>query len=162
MAKKLILGALALAALWLGSGLVIRFFASDETKIRWLVETMEEAYNAGRPGTCVGPLAKGWRHEGHGVDRETLRGALFVVSRDRDRDTRELLSRVEVDEEALVIAVDGDRATLQADATFARRRGETWEPTWALAIEAELVDGEDGWEIVRSRHVDRSGTHLGR
>jgi hypothetical protein len=74
MAKKLILGALALAALWLGSGLVIRFFASDETKIRWLVETMEEAYNAGRPGTCVGPLAKGWRHEGHGVDRETLRG----------------------------------------------------------------------------------------
>jgi hypothetical protein len=160
--KKILLGALTLAGLYLVSGVVIRFLASDETKIRWLVETMEEAYNAGRPGKCVGPLAKDWRHEGHGIDRDMLHGALFQVSRERDRETRELLSRVEVDEDALVISVDGDRATLQADTIFSRRRGAAWEPTWELSIEADLVDGDDGWEIVRSRHSDRAGTHLGR
>jgi hypothetical protein len=31
-----------------------------------------------------------------------------------------------------------------------------------MRVEAELVKGEDGWEVVKSRHRDVEGTHLGR
>lgn len=162
MAKKIALVLLSLAGLYLGTGLLIRFFASDETKIRWLVEQMEEAYNAGRPGSCVGPLAKDWSHEGYSLDRQLLLGGLFQSARDRDRETRQLRSRVEVDESALRIAVTGPRATLATEATFSRLRAGKWEESWRLALEAELEDGPDGWKFVTSRHTDLAGTQLGR
>jgi hypothetical protein len=162
MLKKILLPLVALIALYLGAGLVIRFFASDETKIRWLVAQMEEAYNAGRPGSCVGPLAKDWRHEGYSIDREQLLGGLFQAARERDRETRELRTRVEVDEEAVEVTLDGSRATLATEARFFRLRAGAWEPSWHLRVTAELEDGDDGWEIVKSRHEDLAGTHLGR
>jgi hypothetical protein len=162
MAKKILLPLFALVALYLGSGLVIRFFASDETRIRWLVAQMEEAYNAGRPGSCVGPLAKDWRHEGSSIDREQLLGGLFQAARERDKETRQLRSKVEVDEDAVQVSVDGERATLATEALFWRLRAGSWEESWRLRIEAELEDGDEGWEIVRSRHQDLAGTHLGR
>jgi hypothetical protein len=162
MLKKVLLSALALAALYLGIGGLVRFFASDETKIRWLVEGMEEAYDAGRPGSCVGPLARDWRHDGYSLDREMLLGGLFQAARDRDRETRELRTRVDVEPGSLEIAVDGERATLAAVARFERLRAGEWQESWRARIEAELVDGDEGWEIVKSRHEDLAGTHLGR
>ena len=162
MARKILLSLLALAGLYLGVGLVVRFLASDETRIRWLIEQMEEAYNDGRPGSCVGPLARDWKHEGYSIDREMLLGGLFQAARERDKETRQLRSRVEVDEDALEIALDGERATLATEAVFSRLRAGQWERTWHLRIQAELVDGDEGWKIVKSRHEDLSGTHLGR
>lgn len=160
--KKILLALLLAAGLTLAAGPIADLFRSDESRIRALVARMEAAYNAGKPGTCVGPLAKGWRHEGYSIDREQLLGGLFQASRERDPRTRQLRSRVEVDEDAVRVAVDGARATLGAEACFWRLRAETWEPVWRLSIEAELEDGEDGWKIVRSRHVDLQGTQLGR
>lgn len=162
MRNRIFLGALVLASLYFGYGHALRFFAAEETKIRWLVEQMEEAYNHGKPGSCVGPLARSWRHEGSEIDRQMLLGALFQTARDREKDTRQLRSRVEVDEEAAQVVVDGERATLALEATFSRLRQGQWSETWHARIEAELVEGEDGWEIVRSRHEDVRGTHLGR
>lgn len=162
MAKKILLPLFALLVLYLGIGLVIRFFASDETKIRWLVAQMEQAYNAGRPGACVGPLAKAWRHEGYELDREMLLGGLFQAAREREKETRQLRSKVEVDEDALEVVVNGERATLSTQAVFWRLRAGSWVQSWHLRIQADLVDGEEGWEIVKSRHDDLAGTHLGR
>jgi hypothetical protein len=162
VAKKIVLSALALLGLWLAGRGLVRFLASDETKIRWLVEQMETGYNEGKPGTCVGPLAKGWRHEGYELDREMLLGGLFQAARDRDKETRALRSQVALEPDSLVITVDGARATLTAEARFRRLRAGKWQDTWHLAIEAELEDGEDGWEIVQSRHTDLAGTQLGR
>ena len=105
--RKALLSILAIVGLFLGVRGVVRFLASDETKIRWLVEQMEEAYNDGRPGSCVGPLAKDWKHEGYSIDREMLLGGLFQAARERDKETRQLRSRVEVDEDALEIAEIG-------------------------------------------------------
>ena len=160
--KRVLLALLALLCLFLGGRGLARFFASDETKIRRLVAGMEEAYDEGRPGSCVGPLARDWHHEGSEIDRQLLLGALFQTARDRDSQTRELRSRVEVDEEAAVIVVDGERATLRLEAVFSRLRQGQWSESWRARIEAELVDGDDGWEIVHSRHEDVTGTHLGR
>jgi hypothetical protein len=162
MARKLLLFALALGALYVVGAWLVDLLTSDETKIRRLVAGMEEAYNAGRPGSCVGPLAKDWRHEGHEIDRELLLGALFQVARDRERETKQLRTRVEVDEGAADVTVDGERATLACEAVFARLRAGQWSESWRVQVEAELADGDDGWEIVKSRHRDLSGTHLGR
>ncbi len=162
MTKKILLLTLSFAGLYFGARSLVRFFASDETKIRRLVAGMEEAYNEGKPGSCVGPLAKDWRHEGYELDRELLLGGLFQTARDRDRETRQLRTRVEVDEEAVVVTVEGEHATLTTAATFFRLRAGTWAESWHLCIEAELADGDDGWEIVKSRHEDLRGTQLGR
>lgn len=162
MAKKILGLVLALGALYLAALFLVDLFTSDETKIRRLVADMEQAYNRGKPGSCVGPLARDWRHEGYELDRELLLGALFQSARDRDRETRELRTRVEVDEDAALVTVDGARATLTAEAAFFRLRAGAWQESWRMRVEAELADGDDGWEIVRSRHEDLAGTHLGR
>lgn len=162
MAKRILFALIALVVLFLGARSLLRFFSSDETKIRRLVAQMEEAYNAGKPGSCVGPLSKDWRHEGYELDRELLLGALFQAARERDKETRQLRTRVEVDEQAVVVTVDGEHATLATEATFFRLRAGAWEESWRMRIEAELSDGDDGWEIVKSRHQDERGTHLGR
>lgn len=162
MIQRLLLVAFVLLALFFGGRGLVRFLASDETKIRRTVAGMEAAYNEGSPGGCVGPLAKGWRHEGSEIDRDMLLGALFEAARDRDKETRQLRTHVDVDEEAARIQIDGERATLSLEAVFSRLRAGAWEPAWRVVFEAELTNGDDGWEIVKSRHQDESGTHLGR
>ena len=157
--------ALALAALpllYLGGRSVFLWLTPDESRIRWIVADMEQAYNAGDPSGCVEPIARTWRHAGTELDRQMLFGALLRIAQERDRETRALRSRVEVDEDAAEVEIDGEQATLTVEATFQRRRGDEWKPSWTVRITAELVDGDDGWEIVRSRHEDRAGTHLGR
>jgi len=153
---------LALGALYAGVAFLVEVLTPEETKIRRLLGDMEEAYNAGRPGSCVEPVAKDWHHEGHEIDRELLFGALVQTALDRDRETKELRTRVELDEDAAEVAVDGERATAACDATFFRLRAGQWSESWRVHLEAELEDRDDGWEIVRSRHRDLAGTHLGR
>lgn len=162
MLRRALLPLLALGAAYLAVAGLIELFTSDETKIRRLVAQMEEAYNDGDPGDCVEPLAADWRHEGHELDRQMLFGALLQTARERDRETKQLRTRVEIDEDATVIVVDGDRATFTCDAVFFRLRAGAWAESWRMRAEAELVDGDYGWEIVRSRHADERGTHLGR
>src|SRR5262245_51990895 len=137
MARKLLVLALALGALYALGAWLVDLLTPDVTKIRHLVAGMEEAYNEGKPGSCVGPLAKEWRHEDYELDRELLLGALFETARDRDKDTHELRTHVEVDEDTAVVSVDGERATLACDAVFSRLRAGTWSETWRVHIEAE-------------------------
>ena len=162
MLKRILLALAGLLFVYLGVGYLIHLLASDQTEIRWLVEDMEEAYNTGDAGDCVAPLARNWRHEGYELDRQVLLGAVFQASRERDRSTHEMLTRVEVAEDSIQVAVDGERATLTVEAVFWRLRKGAWEETWRIRVEGELADGEDGWKIVKTRHSDLRGTHLGR
>jgi len=160
--RRWVLIVAALAALYLGARALLGALASDETRIRRLVEQMEQGYDHGDVGDCLGPIARDWRHEGHELTREDLRGALLQASFERDRETRQLTTAVDVEPDSLVITVDGDHATLSAVAAFKRLRAGAWQESWRARIEAELVDGEDGWQIVKSRHEDLAGTLLGR
>jgi len=162
VARKLVPALLALAALYLGVAWLVELLTPDDTKIRRLVAQMEDAYNRGDPGDCVEPLARAWRHERYELDRQLLFGALLQAARERDRETRELPTRVTIDEDAASIDVQDDQATLALEALFERRRGGEWRASWRIRVEAELADGDDGWEIVKSRHEDLTGTHLGR
>jgi hypothetical protein len=153
-------------------GLVFVFFlgrwlfialASDETHIRWLVERMEQGYNRADVSDCVGPLAEDWTHEGYAVEREMVANAIRAdYLQDRDRETKELRRRVDVDEDTLVIEVDDGTAHLTVEARFERLQEGQWSETWAMRAEAELRETEDGWKIWRSRHEDLRGTQLSR
>ena len=162
MIRKILALLLALGALYLGVNFLVELFTSDETKIRHLLGDMEEAYNAGKPRSCIEPVAKDWHHEGYEIDRELLFGALAQTFLDRDRETKQLRTRVEVDEGAAEVAVDGERAAVACEATFFRLRAGQWSESWHVRLEADLEDRDDGWEIVKSRHRDERGTHLGR
>ena len=162
MVKKVVLALLALVALYVGVRFVVGLLTPDETKIRRLVANMEDAYNRGDPGDCVEPVARDWRHERYEVDRQLLFGALLQTAQERDRETRELLTRVTIDEDAATVDVQDDRATLELEALFERRRAGEWRETWRIRVEAELEDEGDGWQVVKSRHQDLRGTHLGR
>ena len=162
VAKKIVLPLLALVVLFLGVGFVVRLLTPDETKIRRLVADMEDAYNRGNPGDCVEPIARDWHHERYELDRQLLFGALLQTAQERDRETRELLTRVTIDEDTATVHVQGDRATLELEAKFERRRAGEWQETWRIRVEAELEDRDGHWQIVRSRHQDLRGTHLGR
>ena len=64
--QRVLFGFLVLAGLWFGGRALVRFFASDETHIRWAIEDMEAGYNDGDVPDAVRPLAQDWRHAGHG------------------------------------------------------------------------------------------------
>jgi hypothetical protein len=161
--RNLLLLTLVVLLLWIGGRWLVYALASDETRIRWMLGTMEEGYNSGDVGDAVGPLARDWSHEGHSLDRELVKGGLIRESlQDRDPETKELMRRVELDGETLVVTVDGDAATLEVEASFARQREGAWETTWRALVSGELRRGEDGWEIHRTRHRDLEGTQLSR
>jgi len=152
----------SVAVFFLGRALVLTF-VSDETKIRWLVEGMEEGFNEGDLSDCVGPLHPRWLHEGYSLNREYLKGGLFQAFREeRDRDTGERTSKVEVDEESFYVEVEGEKARLEVEARFSRLRNEAWELTWHIRVSGDLEKGEDGWKIVRTQHDDLKGTQLSR
>ncbi len=148
---------------YFGGRAALRGLASDETKIRWKIEQMFEGYNTGRAGLGVAHLHKNWRHEAYELDRELLRGALIRASmQDRDRETKELTSRVELLEDSLVISVAEAQANIELRAAFSRRRDGEWTEGWRIRVEADLEKGDEGWQIVTSRHDDLEGTQLSR
>ena len=161
--KRALLVVFALVFLFFLGRWIVIALASDETKIRWLVENMEDGYNEADAGDCIGPLAEDWTHEGYEVERELIRGAILQdYLQDRDRETKKLRRRVDVDHDTLVVEVDGDTARFTVEVTFERLREGEWEETWRMRAQAELQAGEDGWKIHRTRHEDLRGTQLSR
>ena len=56
--KRILLIALGLLLLVLGARALFRALSSDETKLRWRLEAMEEGYNEGDVGDAIGPIAR--------------------------------------------------------------------------------------------------------
>ena len=157
--KRLLLVGLPLLVLGVfGLRWAIHALASDETRIRWMVEAMEEGFNDGSAKGATGGLGRDWRHEGmDGLDAETLRGMLLREFMELRRRDGELSVRIEVPEDTLAITVDGESATLECEALMERRREGKWTGAWRSRIEGELRKGEEGWEILRTRHEDLEG-----
>jgi len=143
--------------------MVILAFVSDETKIRWLIQEMEEGFNDGDLSDCIGPLHTDWKHDGHSMNRDYLKGGLFQTFREeRDRDTGRRTSKVEVDLESFSVEVEDEQARFEVEALFSRFKRDAWEETWHIRVFGDLEQGEDGWKITRTRHDDLSGTQLSR
>lgn len=142
-----------------------RSLASDEARIRWLVEAMAEGFEDRSAGRAVGGLAKDWRDLTSGIEREELRQGLVAWSFERRDSAGEAPYRVELPEERFEVALDPedeDAARLACVARFLERDGEDAERVvWEVAIEAELERREEGWRIVRTTHETLLGRRIG-
>jgi hypothetical protein len=160
--KRFLAIALAFAALFLGARWLWHALASDERKIRWLVEGAADGFDEAHSGPVLDALTLDWLHESTpGFDRAVLVDVLRALYfQERDPSTRRFRYRVEIDAAALAIAVEGERARLAGEARFDRSLQGEWKPIWRVRFEADLIDGDDGWRVARSRHEDLEGRGL--
>lgn len=161
--KRVLFFAIVVVLLFFGIRTLVLALVSDETKIAWLIEEMEEGFDDGSAKSATSGLAHEWRHEDAEVDRDTLRALLareFMVG--RQNHDGELIHRVELPEQLLEITVTDDTAAVRCEAIFERLRDEEWSVVWRARIEVELVKVEGEWEIHASRHEDLEGRGLRR
>jgi len=158
--KRVLLILVALPVLWFASRALMHALASDETLIRWQMEAMREGYNEGKMSYVVRPIHEDWRHEGQSVDRDLLkRGLLQEFFQDRHPKTKQLMRRLDFDENALDLRVEGDTAQLALEVRFSRLQGgEEWREVWRARIEADLTKTKEGWRLLRTRHEDLEGS----
>lgn len=161
--KRILLLLLALVASWFAVRWVVVALASDETKIRWLLERMEVGFNENRAAASVSGLSTRWSHEDESLDRDRLRLALLHRFREeRDQDLGRFPYMAEIDPESLAIDADDERGHATLEVRFAHWDGQTWRLEWLIHVEADLEHEEDGWRVVRSRHVNLEGRGLDR
>lgn len=166
--NRLILAAIVLVLGGLALRLLVQGMASDETKIRWMLEEMVEGFDEGQAGQSISGLARDWTHEGRPIDRDTIRGYVFGQTMQKGKGLP-FPWDAEVPEETLVIEVapEGGSATLTAEVRFSELTGATseedgtWNERWHLRLEADVQETEDGWRIVSSRHEDIQGVMIG-
>jgi hypothetical protein len=156
--RILALAAVALLLAW-GACVARRALASDETRIRWLIDGAVEGFNAGRPGSAVAPLADTWWDRTSGLHKDTLH-QLLVGMAFQDKDARgRFLWRVDVPADKVAIEVGADgTAHAKLEAAFARKREDALEPMWTIAVDADLRAGDGGWEVVGTEHRTLSGS----
>lgn len=158
--KRVLIGFVAAAALYFLGGLVVRALASDETKIRWRVESMIDGFNRERASPILRGFAQEFRDDTSEADRELVHQAVVsLFFRERDPQTKRFLLRAEIDPETLVVEVseDGSAATVNGVLTLFERKGELEDVLWSASFEGELVRGEDGFRFVRSTHETVGG-----
>jgi hypothetical protein len=158
MARYLTLAALALLLAW-GGCVLWRGLASDETQIRWRIEEATEAFNAARPGSTVAPLADAWWDRTSGIHKDTLHQLLVgLMLQEKDEGGR-FRYAVLVPPESLAIEVLEDgKAHATLEAAFFRTLGGERKLQWRFALEADLAEGDDGWEIVATEHRTLEGS----
>ena len=159
--KKLMVTAAAVAVIGLGGFFVATAMASPETKIRWRLEEMAEDFNLARPGPLSRGLADDFREETAGVGKQDIRAFVTQMTfTERDKETKKFLHRVTLPEEEMSIEVDpadSTKAHVDLVATFEKLRKGSWDLSWRVSIDADLVDGDDGWQVLRATHETLEG-----
>jgi hypothetical protein len=159
--NRFLLSAIAAFAAFFGVRALIRALASDETKIRWVVEDMVKGFNTTHMSLVLDGLAHDYRDETSGADRELVHAGLaHLFFENVDTETKRFLQRVEIPAGELAIEIDGERATVDFLAQFFETRGTTETPAWKARGHASLAKTKDGWKIVRSEERTLSGRPL--
>ena len=157
--KRALALAVAAFALWIAGRAVLRALASDETKIRRVLETMTDGFDRTRMDPILGGLARDYVDETSGATRQELREGLaylFFTAKDEATKAFPYRARVEVG----TVDVHAPAAACEALVRFVDLRGGKEAPAWEIAVHLELARGEDGWRISRSKHETRSGRML--
>lgn len=159
--KRVLLAALALLALFFGVRALVRALASDETKIRWLVEEMTEGFNDTRMNPILSGLAQDFVDDSTGADKDHVRAGLAQIFLQRkDPATKRFPFRAQLPEAEFPVAVqDGEPRLAEADFLLEceESKGEEWHSCWKAQVHAELVLAAGGWKIRRVRIDTREG-----
>ncbi len=136
-------------------------FVSDETKIRWRLETMATGFNETDRSDCLGAFADDFVHKSPAFDRERLGAFLVhVFLTGKHPKTKQFRYRVELPEEKTEIVVDSqssETATVECEAVFFERSSQEWRQAWNVAVTAALEKRDGRWYLVRSEHKTVSG-----
>lgn len=158
MKRALLVVAVALGLALAGRALV-RGLASDETKIRRVVEGMAEGFDRTRMTPILDGLALDYEDETSGATRQDLREALaYLFFQAVDEHTKRFAYRVEISIGRTT--VERDAAECELDARFFELRGGADSPAWDVAITARFVRGSDGWRIRRTKYATRAGAMI--
>jgi hypothetical protein len=159
--KRFLLCAIAAFAAYFGLRAIVHGLASDETKIRWVVEDMASGFNATRMSPVLAGLAPDFLDETWGADRELVHAALaHMFFTDKDETTKRFLYRVEIPKDDLTIDIDGHNAEMKFVASFFEVHGDEEKMTWKARMQAHFVKTDDGWRIRRSESTSIEGKRL--
>ena len=104
--RRVLFGVLAIVLLYFGVRAIVHFFASDETKIRWVVEDMVDGFNETRMNPVMTGLAQEFVHEDPPVHKDEARAMLAqMFLQDKDPQTKRFPYRVRVPEEEFRLQV---------------------------------------------------------
>lgn len=157
--KRAIAIVLAALALWIGGRALVGALASDETKIRRIVETMADGFDRTRMDPILDGLDQSYVDETSGATRQELREALaYLFFTAKDETTKAFPYRAKV--EIGPVAVHRPTADCAAEVRFVDLRGGKETPAWEIGVRLELARGDDGWKIVKSRYETRTGRML--
>ncbi len=159
--NRFLLAALAAFAAFFGVRAIVRALASDETKIRWVLEDMADGFNSTRMSRVLGGLANDFLDETSGADRELVHAGLArIFFEEKDAETKRFLYRVEIPKEDVSIRVDGETANVDLAATFFEVHGAAEKLVWKARIHAAFAKTKDGWKIRRSENQTVEGGRL--
>ena len=163
MLKRALIGiALALALLAIGKVLWV-VFASDETRIRWVLESMEEGFNAPDVGDMLAGLSEGFTVRRKNSSRSVSRDKLAMVLRGQVlREVQGLDSgrprHVVLVDDSIEISTDEKRAQASLELRFFRDAAPESLEVGHVRIRCELSESEEGWTVDRAEYELLSGT----
>lgn len=139
-----------------------RMLASDETRIRWLLEDAARSFNEAYLAGCLEAFDNRYQDTSStpALDRTMLAATLRYVFQLRvDLKTKAFLLRVRIPEEELTIQVG--RSGEQAEARFRLDLEEqlegAWQSAWQLQVTANLQEAGGDWRIRQSSHETAAG-----
>jgi len=157
--KRIVLLLALAAGLFLAGRAIVRALASDETKIRRVVERMADGFDRTRMDPILDGLTRDFEDETSGASRQEMREALaYLFFEAVDEHTKHFAYRADV--HIGRIAVEGTSAECELDARFFDLRGGGESPAWEIAVTATFARGEDGWRIRRTKHATKTGHQL--
>lgn len=163
MKRAVFLLVAALAAFLVGRA-IVHSLASDETRIRWVIEDMAEGFDGTRMDPILRGLARDYLDESSGADRDTLRQALaYLFFTAKEETTKRFPYRVEVTISRIATTEEPDgkkTASCEMTARFLERAGEEEELAWEVEGTAQLKEEEGDWRIRRTSHATRAGSRL--
>ena len=139
--------------------IAVELARNDEERIRIAVGEAVEEFNASEPRGAVAPLHDSFRDEQTGIGKKDLQRGLFMLFRNA-RDANGSTIRCAVDLDTLVIEVDEDRATMELELAFERRRKDGWQTTWRVAVRAGLEQESGDWTIRETEWETLEGRRL--
>jgi hypothetical protein len=158
--KRVLLVLLGLVALFFGVRAIVHALASDETKIRWLLEDMTDGFNETRMNPILSGLAQEFVDDGSGARKDDVRAALAQLFLQRkDPQTKKFPFRARIEVEAVRV-----QGTKSAESDFVldveESRGELWRAAWKARVHADLVQDSGDWFVQRTRVDTLEGQRL--
>ena len=158
--RRIFIGALAIGAVCLFAYWLFLTLASDDTRIRWLIEDMESGFNNGTPSTLADGLAENFSHGESGANRQiVLLGFLQFVQRNSDKEKNFVLRCEVTAVDEIEVDAEADPPTAQATVTVSFfRRGprssvdDAGEKVGTVTFEGRLVVEGGNWKIVGVSH----------